>query len=252
MQARLIMDKVNGVFRRSGASVVSGMLTTFHEAHPAFPVRGAFILACRLSAEGTGAHPSYQDVSLLRPLLAPSLSDEAAANLIIQASKGEITDERALEECPLLAVRSIEERRDFAGALLKLAPLNRPLEQNFLLLFERICDGMGLSSDDRADVLAAHGAFREERERLLNSTAGLVTALVVILIFILAATYLKVVFFGFLLAYLFLPMEKFFERQIFASPVYRFCSERFKLILLSISLLRAALTAGAGFGRCRL
>lgn len=54
--------------------------------------------------------------------------------------------------------------------------------------------------------------------------AGIAVALVVILVFILAATFLKSLIFGLILAYFFLPLEKFFENRFFQfRPVKSVC-----------------------------
>ncbi|MEG1980244.1 MAG: AI-2E family transporter, partial [Victivallaceae bacterium] len=54
----------------------------------------------------------------------------------------------------------------------------------------------------------------EQREKILKSGAGIVVALVVILVFVLTATWLRSVIFGLILSYLFLPLERFFERRL--------------------------------------
>ena len=51
--------------------------------------------------------------------------------------------------------------------------------------------------------------------------AGILVALAIILIFILAATFLRSLFFGIILACFLLPLEKFFENQFFQWPVVR-------------------------------
>jgi len=51
--------------------------------------------------------------------------------------------------------------------------------------------------------------------------AGILVALAIILIFILAATFLKSLFFGIILACFLLPLEKFFEKKFFKWPIPR-------------------------------
>ena len=63
---------------------------------------------------------------------------------------------------------------------------------------------------------AMHGETlkaEERRQRIIGSGAGILAALVVILVFIVTATLLRSVIFGLILAYLLLPLEKFFERR---------------------------------------
>ena len=53
----------------------------------------------------------------------------------------------------------------------------------------------------------------EKRRRIIGSGAGIAAALVVILVFIITATLLRSVIFGLILAYILLPLEKYFERR---------------------------------------
>ena len=53
----------------------------------------------------------------------------------------------------------------------------------------------------------------ERRRRIIGSGAGILVALVVILVFILTAFLLRSVIFGLILAYILLPIEKYFERR---------------------------------------
>ncbi|QSH41076.1 AI-2E family transporter [Lentisphaerota bacterium ZTH] len=54
----------------------------------------------------------------------------------------------------------------------------------------------------------------ENHRRLFKSGAGVLVALIVIAVFILTATLLKSVLFGLILAYVFLPLEKWYERKL--------------------------------------
>ena len=50
--------------------------------------------------------------------------------------------------------------------------------------------------------------------RIISSGAGIVAAVIVVLVFILTATLLRSVIFGLIIAYLLLPIEKYFERNL--------------------------------------
>jgi len=58
------------------------------------------------------------------------------------------------------------------------------------------------------------------KSRLLKSSAGVIVALIVIGVFILTATLLKSVLFGLILAYVFLPLEKFYERKLESNGIF--------------------------------
>lgn len=55
----------------------------------------------------------------------------------------------------------------------------------------------------------------KRRDSFIRSSAGLIAAFMIIAIFILTATFLKAVLFGLMLAYFFLPVEKWFEKKFF-------------------------------------
>ncbi len=68
-----------------------------------------------------------------------------------------------------------------------------------------------------AEFVALNDQIMQEirrRERILRSGTGIAVALIVLLVFVLTATLLRSVIFGFLAAYLLLPVEKYFERKL--------------------------------------
>ncbi len=65
--------------------------------------------------------------------------------------------------------------------------------------------------DEMADVIHEEN---QQKKKLIKSGAGLIAALVVLLVFILTATWLISLLFGLILAYIFLPMEKWYERHL--------------------------------------
>lgn len=67
---------------------------------------------------------------------------------------------------------------------------------------------------------------------------GILVALAVIAFFILAATFLKSLVFGVILACFFLPLEKFFEKHFFQWPVVRFVCHCFELLALPFRMLK--------------
>ena len=67
---------------------------------------------------------------------------------------------------------------------------------------------------------------------------GILVALAVIAFFILAATFLKSLVFGMILACFFLPLEKFFEKHFFQWPAVRFVCRCFELLAVPFQLLK--------------
>ena len=71
----------------------------------------------------------------------------------------------------------------------------------------------GMTREEFQDIVSAILNAQARRERMLRSGAGIIAALIVILVFILTATLLRSVIFGLIAAYLLLPLEQFFERN---------------------------------------
>ena len=59
------------------------------------------------------------------------------------------------------------------------------------------------------------------RKKVIGSGAGIAVALVVILLFVFAATFLKSLVFGIIAAYFLLPLEKFFEKRVFQTWIVK-------------------------------
>ena len=79
------------------------------------------------------------------------------------------------------------------------------------------------------------------RKKVIGSGAGVVVALVVILLFVFAATFLKSLVFGIIAAYFLLPLEKLFEKRIFRSRSVKRISAFFSFLSTPFIRLRGRL-----------
>ena len=77
---------------------------------------------------------------------------------------------------------------------------------------------------------------------LFRSGAGVIAALVIILLFVLTALYLKSLIFGIIAAYFFLPLEKFFERRVFRSAAVHRAGARIARLFFPLTALRRKLS----------
>lgn len=80
----------------------------------------------------------------------------------------------------------------------------------------------------------------EKKKGLFRSGAGVIAAIVILLLFVLTALYLKSLIFGIIAAYFFLPLEKFFERMFQTTPM-RGADIFFRLLLSPVTRLRRKL-----------
>lgn len=117
---------------------------------------------------------------------------------------------------------SLADKRVVMLALIDVAHADRDYTDAERALVHRIGTALGF---DRA----ALEFMEDERDRkhktrrgFLKSGAGVIAALVVVLIFTLTATFLKSVLFGMILAYLFLPLQRWYERMFTRNAVCLF------------------------------
>ncbi len=89
-------------------------------------------------------------------------------------------------------------------------------------LVQRLAELLEIPPEEFRQAELRAGAERAERGRLFKSGAGLLVAVAVIAVFIATATVLKSVVFGLILAYIFWPVERFYERCLRhrRNPVY--------------------------------
>ena len=116
-----------------------------------------------------------------------------------------------------IAALGAERKRDVMDALLKIAFFNGDYTESQNSVLKKIAAGCDVPDEDFTLMLKHAREHFERRKRIMRSWTGLIVALVIISIFVLTATFLKSVLFGFILAFIFLPLEKFYERR-FASP----------------------------------
>jgi predicted PurR-regulated permease PerM len=122
--------------------------------------------------------------------------------------------------CEELKKLSVDDKNNFINALLELGFANDDLCDAQRELISEIAAGLDVGETQLAEYINASAAARERKQRIIKSGAGIIVALIVIAIFILAATFLKSVLFGLILAYIFLPLEKFYERKFATSRLF--------------------------------
>ena len=152
-----------------------------------------------------------KELDAIKEILPESLSPRQGSTFLhhLPAGNGQDVDD-ALK---ILSACSEDEKRDILGSLANIAFANgcwRPGQEEFL---EKVAHAFSLSNEQLQLIRLTEEQSYQRKERILRSGAGVLVALVIIGIFVLTATFLKALLFGFILAYLCLPLEKFFERS---------------------------------------
>lgn len=189
-------------------------IVRFLAEHPAVPQKDFLYPAMRMVylSAGNGIESGG-----FVPLLS-SVTDSAGLPEILNSVQDPT---RALEHIKSLSTLSPTQKRESGSFFLDLIPLHQTLTPEICSEWKTLCAAMGLSTEETEKILTEEEERRKNKAKRLNSGAGLIAALLVLLLFVFAALYLKTVFFGFLLAYLFLPLERFFEKRIFGTRIYQ-------------------------------
>jgi predicted PurR-regulated permease PerM/uncharacterized tellurite resistance protein B-like protein len=143
---------------------------------------------------------------------------EAAANKL-QQMLGEERSPDLKAVCAGLNALTSEERETLLRALFIAAFADNqfgPEEQECL---QKISTELGISSEAYQREEAAALEQHNRRMKLVRSSTGLIASVVVIVIFVLAATFLKAVLFGLILAYFFLPLQQCYTRSFLEGGV---------------------------------
>ena len=109
--------------------------------------------------------------------------------------------------CVRLGKLTEEEKETLLRALFTAAFSDHPFGQEEQECLERIAGELGIPDESFKREEAAALEQHNGRMKLVRSSTGLIASVVVIGVFILAATFLKSVLFGLILAYFFLPLQ---------------------------------------------
>lgn len=125
-----------------------------------------------------------------------------------------------VDECgQALALLERDETRELVQGMYEIAYADDDASPRALDFIREAAHALGVDDDTREacrlDVLDERG----KRAALVKSGAGIVVALVVIAVFVFTATFLKSVLFGLMLAYFFLPLQRWFQFYFYPSPL---------------------------------
>lgn len=239
------------LFRARQPAVLADVVREFFTEFPDAPKSETFLLLAYFLVNYSEYRFGYDDQFSVRMILSQYYSPQQIDDFFHQVMKhgDSLDDARAnakkLSDAPhAMRVWLARKILDLFSPMSVLPP---PLVRDY----QTICQELGLPDDFVKEHLATDTATRLRREKMLNSSAGLAVAIVVIVVFILAATFLKSLFFGFLFAYLCLPLEKFFETRFFRSKFIKYCSLAAKRIFHPFYHFKQKLSCHFSLGRKR-
>lgn len=200
------------VLKRSFSAVLSFMpfLQNPERSESDEARRMGTLSAMRLVLSDDDGTPVEKKLSVLRRLLDGERPPEEVEALIQELRT--VTPLGVEEIAAFIGSFNEEERRKLMRFLLSLAAAAETSDKKvdeLRQIFVTAGEDAELFLNFREDTLR----IEERRRRIIGSGAGIAVALVVVLVFIGAAVFLRSVIFGLILAYILLPLEKYFERR---------------------------------------
>jgi predicted PurR-regulated permease PerM/uncharacterized tellurite resistance protein B-like protein len=122
-------------------------------------------------------------------------------------------------ECQNLETLNYEGKREIIVSLVEIAYADNEFCAAEREMIDEIATTLGVDSDIVEEACEAARNQRIVRQTVVRSGAGLLVALIVIVIFILTATFLKSVLFGLILAYFCLPLQRWYQHTFFPSQL---------------------------------
>jgi predicted PurR-regulated permease PerM len=194
-----------------------------------------------------GGSASAETVSEIRHFLAADHSDDEIELVVMRLRAGNQPDLAGAAASRLTQLPE-SEKTVIMRSLLQAANWNNFYGDDKRSMLRLIASKMLFPEESLAIMERDFLENRSRRERILKSGAGIIAAVVVLLIFILTATFLKSVLFGLILAYFFLPLEKWYERRVFSRRAALFPGRFLAVLMAPFTRVRERLTGRSSRG----
>ncbi|MDD5697156.1 MAG: AI-2E family transporter [Victivallaceae bacterium] len=159
-----------------------------------------------------------REVEYFEKILEPNYTQVQIAQLTAELkSPRKINIETA---CGLLRQFDDDRKQQLLQSLISLGLANDNYSAGQRKIVAAVAACLGVSEETLQKIEIETEQTCKTQNRLIKSGAGIIVALIVIGVFILTATLLKSVLFGLILGYVFLPMEKFYERKLEGRGVF--------------------------------
>ena len=133
-------------------------------------------------------------------------------------------DSLSLEKaCERLKNFEAVEKKNIIFALLNVGYADGHYDKPERDVLKHICKQLEISERTLKNAETKAEKALKSHSSLMKSSAGLIAAFVIIFIFILTATYLKSVLFGIILAYFFLPLQRWYAESFFENGLIARC-----------------------------
>ncbi len=159
-----------------------------------------------------GGEPNRKILDEFKTLLSSSFSAPEIERFIEHASK--LGPEEISESARKLKDVSAENQHKLVSGMISLAYADENYDDAEREYVNCVARELGVKQEDVDHLAVQFISDKQKKEKLIKSGTGIVAALVVLGVFILTATWLLSLLIGLILAYIFLPLEKWYERHL--------------------------------------
>jgi len=151
------------------------------------------------------------------------LSDDHNSTEVDKLSKAleKRSDMSISDACNELEVLPVNEKEEFIKSLINLSRSDSSGKKAEDKVISEIARGLSIPEQNLCELKKRCYDEQILRDKVLKSGSGVFAAMVILLLFTLTATFLKSVLFGVILAYLFLPVERYIEHTILPGRLSR-------------------------------
>lgn len=149
--------------------------------------------------------------TVFRSLLEEYFNQQTAENHLATLNNMEVLD---ADSAAAVLLRAEPEKAVKTAEFLIVLAVALGTRSEDIIFVRKISRQLGMSQEEFSAFLRKITEAERKKQRLRNSSRGVIATLIIIAIFFLTAKYLQSVIFGFLLACILFPLEKFYERRI--------------------------------------
>lgn len=191
-------------------AAITELITGENDAEKRF--RAGFIaLVCPLLSKNGVVNEHSQNI--YRRLLEEYFNIQITESHLAEFSNMELPD---VETAAQLICNSFPDKALRTAEFLIALTVSTGEDSENIKFAHQAATALGMSTDNFETTLKNISDMEKRKQRLRNSSRGIIATLVIIAVFILTAKYMQSVIFGVLLACILLPIEKFYEKRIVA------------------------------------
>ena len=171
------------------------------------------LFAATLRSDG---RQTTEELEQLEEMFVANFGKREARRVHEELAKLEKID--VVEHCRTLAGLGREETTELIRGMVEMGFADGEVQAEELEVIRQAARAFGFDDAFVGQSVAEVRKERGQRSRFVKSGAGIIIALVVIAIFVFTATFLKSVLFGLILAYFFLPIQRWYQHKFFPNP----------------------------------